>query len=98
MVAHPDSLEWEMLTYESDDQDLTETELSVALGRPPLSKPSSDSAISKRALRVHFNLGAAAYATMFLRELTKQDSGKLTQKRLHREATDEIPKQDTPSL
>lgn len=77
LVLRPKDFQWAVMEYTDPNADLFETE--VNLFRPPLEpanvgKPAENRSKFLRALRVSFTLTPGAYATMLLREVTKEST------------------------
>jgi tRNA pseudouridine13 synthase len=87
LIEFPRNLEWELKEYQNDNDEINTTELNNFL--PPRTKndptvsslPTLDSTSekgvvenTKKALLLKFSLSPGSYATMFLRELTKEST------------------------
>lgn len=81
VVQMPGDVNCTFLRYDDPNAPLTLSDAERLQGKPePTSKPGGASG----ALRVEFSLPASTYATMMLRELTKEDTTKQRQRELNK--------------
>jgi len=80
IVQRPADLTWEFFRYSDPTDPLAQTDLA-ALRNEPL--PQGDATGSMRAVVLSFMLPSSTYATMLLRELTKQSTALTHQKELN---------------
>jgi tRNA pseudouridine13 synthase len=73
-TAQSAALQYEILRYSHPDTDLALTDLMELEGRqlPPPVAPNDEAGGQRLALRLTFTLPSSCYATMLIRELTKQ--------------------------
>ena len=71
VVEMPQDFRWSIRSYVSQNEHLLPTDLDLLRNRQPMEEVKSDEHVSK-ALCLEFTLRSSTYATMFLRELTKQ--------------------------
>eukprot|EP00884_Botryococcus_braunii_P001789 jgi/Botrbrau1/11610/Bobra.0209s0001.1 len=81
IVHRPNDLTWRLLSYADPDQDLVPSDLTDVLKRSPPTPvevlPGEGLQEGRRlALELCFSLPPGSYATMLVRELTKQCSSK----------------------
>jgi len=82
LLGRPKQLEWKILRYDDHTLPLSPTDLTRLRGDPePLSVPEGQLV----ALRLEFTLAPSSYATMLLRELTKQPTDFAHQMKLNAE-------------
>ncbi|EME32327.1 Putative pseudouridine synthase [Galdieria sulphuraria] len=78
LISIPKQVEYHFMDYDEPNQSLTDIEEKLFSTQVPLDrKQTQDSNSCKRkmtALVLQFTLASSEYATMFLREVTKQDS------------------------
>ncbi|KAH8240158.1 hypothetical protein KR032_011730 [Drosophila birchii] len=94
MIIQPTDLKWNFRLYNSPEDSLIASDWELLKGIPVCPEPAEDEA-KFTALLLEFSLPAAAYATMFLRELFKQDTSAATQMQLEKEAMGETGKEAT---
>jgi tRNA pseudouridine13 synthase len=80
IVQRPADLTWQFFSYSDPTSPLVQTDLSVLRKEPP---PQGDGKGSMRAVVLSFMLPSSTYATMLLRELTKQSTSLSHQKELN---------------
>ena len=71
LLARPAALEWKVLRYSDPTAPLALTDLARLRGEP---EPAGEPDGARTALRLTFTLPSSTYATMLLRELTKQST------------------------
>lgn len=77
IIQKPHNVEWKVLRYNHENEDLTETDADKLRGRR---RNKTADGGEKRALQLEFTLPASCYATMAVRELTKASSSAAFQK------------------
>ena len=87
LLARPAALEWKVLRYSDPTAPLALTDLARLRGEP---EPAGEPDGARTALRLTFTLPSSTYATMLLRELTKQPTDVANQVRLGESATAEL--------
>jgi tRNA pseudouridine13 synthase len=85
LLAHPLDFAWEVVRYADRTLPLTGTDLTALRGAPP---PAGEPDGPLTALVLRFTLPPSTYATMLLRELTKQPSELAHQMLLNERAAD----------
>lgn len=90
IIHMPGHLSWQHLRYDDPDVSLTQSDEDKLLGMPApeLNKPDAQFA----ALQLSLTLGTSSYATMALRELTKEDTSAHHQTKLTAKADDQKAK------
>ena len=76
IIAKPENLTWELVSYTDETVRLFDTDLDILRG---IKNGAQEGAVEakqenkevKRALKVEVSLGSSCYATIFARELTK---------------------------
>ncbi len=72
IVNHPDHVSWQHIQYTDPDIALVQSDEDKILGLNPPAENNPDGKF--RALRIELTLGASAYATMALREVTREET------------------------
>ncbi|BFF98609.1 pseudouridylate synthase 7 homolog [Drosophila madeirensis] len=85
MIIQPNDLKWSFRRYNTPEDTLIASDFELMKGIPITPEPSEEEA-KYLALVLEFSLPTAAYATMLLRELFKQDTSTATQMQLEQEA------------
>ncbi|XP_026847877.1 pseudouridylate synthase 7 homolog [Drosophila persimilis] len=96
MIIQPNDLKWSFRRYNTPEDTLIASDFELMKGIPITAEPSEDDA-KYLALVLEFSLPTAAYATMLLRELFKQDTSTATQMQLEQEALTKKEDKDTPT-
>lgn len=73
ICAHPHDIQWSIVHYDNPDETLLSTDLDRMQVPDEMTTKESE-ACARRALILEFSLGASQYATMFLREVMKQQT------------------------
>ncbi|KAL7420189.1 multisubstrate pseudouridine synthase 7 [Cryptotrichosporon argae] len=72
MIIHPTDLTWEHIRYTDPDRALVQSDEDALLGLNP---PATDDPAGRfRALKIALTLPSSAYATMALREITREET------------------------
>ncbi|XP_022215431.2 pseudouridylate synthase 7 homolog [Drosophila obscura] len=95
MIIQPNDLKWSFRRYNTPEDTLIASDFELMKGIPITAEPSEEEA-KYLALVLEFSLPTAAYATMLLRELFKQDTSTATQMQLEQEAMTKKEEKDTP--
>ncbi|WVW81470.1 hypothetical protein I302_103464 [Kwoniella bestiolae CBS 10118] len=75
MIIRPVSLEWRHLSYTDPDISLVQSDEDRILGVNPPPEDLGETAEGRfRALKIELELGSATYATMVLREITREET------------------------
>ena len=80
LIQKPNQMTWRVLRYDDPHLPLAPTDLSVLRGEP---EPEGVAGGERMAARLEFTLPASTYATMCLRELTKQSTELAHQNKLN---------------
>ncbi|KAH8257275.1 hypothetical protein KR038_006512 [Drosophila bunnanda] len=94
MIIQPSDLKWNFRLYNTPEDSLIASDWELLKGIPVTPEPAEEEA-KFMALLLEFSLPSAAYATMFLRELFKQDTSAATQMQLEKKAMGEAGKEAT---
>ncbi|KAH8322170.1 hypothetical protein KR059_006688 [Drosophila kikkawai] len=94
MIIQPTDLKWSFRLYNTPEDSLIASDWELLKGIPVTPEPAEEEA-RFMALLLEFSLPSAAYATMFLRELFKQDTSAATQMQLEKKAIGETGKETT---
>ncbi|OCF71410.1 tRNA pseudouridine13 synthase [Kwoniella mangroviensis CBS 8886] len=74
MIIRPISLNWNHLTYTDPDVSLVQSDEDEILGQNPPPEDIDSEEGKFRALKIELELGSATYATMVLREITREET------------------------
>ncbi|KAI8040523.1 hypothetical protein M5D96_006466 [Drosophila gunungcola] len=85
MIISSSDLKWSFRLYNTPEDTLIASDWELLRNIPVTPEPAEDEA-KYLALLLEFSLPTAAYATMFLRELLKQDTSSASQTQLEKEA------------
>ncbi|XP_017042611.1 pseudouridylate synthase 7 homolog [Drosophila ficusphila] len=85
MIISSSDLKWKFRLYNTPEDTLIASDWELLKNIPVTPEPAEDEA-KFMALLLEFSLPTAAYATMFLRELFKQDTSSASQTQLEKEA------------
>ena len=80
LIQKPDQMTWRVLRYDDPQLPLAPTDLGILRGEP---EPEGVAGGERMAARLEFTLPASTYATMCLRELTKQSTDLAHQNKLN---------------
>ncbi|KAH8360309.1 hypothetical protein KR200_001479 [Drosophila serrata] len=94
MIIQPSDLKWNFRLYNTPEDTLIASDWEILKGIPITPEPAEEEA-KFMALLLEFSLPSAAYATMLLRELFKQDTSAATQMQLEKKAMEETGKEET---
>lgn len=72
IVVKPESLKWEIASYDDPTVSLVETDYDLMMGASKPVVPCSDG--KYKALKMEFTLPSSSYATMLVREILKSDT------------------------
>jgi len=72
IINHPDHVSWQHIQYTDPDIALVQSDEDRILGLNPAAVNDREGKF--RALRIELTLGASAYATMALREVTREET------------------------
>jgi tRNA pseudouridine13 synthase len=87
IIHIPSELSWRHLRYDDPEIALSQSDEDILLGEPALDLDKPDGQFA--ALQLSLTLGTSSYATMALRELTKQDTSAAHQTLLTAAADDQ---------
>lgn len=93
MIIQSSDLKWNFRLYNTPEDTLIASDWELLKGIPITPEPAEEEA-KYMALLLEFSLPSAAYATMFLRELFKQDTSTATQMQLEKQAMGEATKEE----
>jgi tRNA pseudouridine13 synthase len=89
LMQHPIDFQWEILRYRDNNEELAHTELDRYLDRSQSGDGKVDEGLLKlRALALKFTMPPGTYATMLLREITKESTETQYQAQLTANAQD----------